>query len=1034
MVIIPNMFFSGSIIFFLATKFKNTTVSFVGAMIIIIGYIASLTLASDIENEQIGALVDVFGINVYAIESKYYTALEKNTLVPSFYSILGLNRLIWVVLGLIVTAVSYSTFSFAEGKSNVKKEKKVKKSTKEFQKPASITKFSQHTDWIQFKSFISIYSKTIRKSTTFKTLIIFSVLLLCMNLYQGYEYFGLQSYPVTYKIMDSISAASQLFIIIIIVFYSGELIWQDREVHLNEVIDSSPHTTFSSLIAKVFSIGYVLTILYTVLLLIGILFQLLNGYTNIKIDVYIIDFLITIFPSFITTSSLMLLIHVLVNNKYIGYAVCVLFLFVVDIILNALDVSSVMLSFGSSINVQYSDMNSFGPGLIANLWLNAYWLSFSILLLLIAGLLYNRGTELSLLKRIQNASKNLDVNYIGALSFFSVIWAIIAGVIYYNTQVLNTYETSDQIEENRAYYEKEFKQYENVPQPKLTDVVFNVNIFPKERNVYTVSNLTFQNKTSVAIDTLFYTLNDKWDTEFIIPNGKDVFYDERTGFKKIALSKSLQPNDILKMTIKSNYITKGFENSRGNTSIIENGTFINNGDILPNFGYVANAELNDKYKRKEYDLAPKERVPALNDNCGPECDINYLTNGTSDWVNIETNISTSSDQIAIAPGSLVKEWKKDNRNFFTYKVDHVSQAFVSFTSARFEVARKKWKGIDIEIYYDAQHSVNIDKMLSAVERSLDYYIKNFGPYYHKQARVIEFPRYATFAQAFPGTMPYSEAFGFIVNLEDEEGNNVIDAVIAHEMAHQWWAHQEVGANVQGGTMLTESFSEYAALMVMKQTSTPIKMKEFLKYDLNLYLRGRSGETKKELPLYKVENQQYIHYGKGSVILYALQDYIGEDSVNAALSSFLEEFRYKEPPYPTSNDFLRHLSTRVPDSLNYLIDDWFKEITLYDYRLKETSLTEVEDSTYKVQLTIEARKIKADSIGNETDAPLNEWVDIGFFSDNEEKELFHTERINIDQKSGVYEFTLDQLPVKAGVDPKRLLIERVYDDNIKKIDK
>ena len=113
------------------------------------------------------------------------------------------------------------------------------------------------------------------------------------------------------------------------------------------------------------------------------------------------------------------------------------------------------------------------------------------------------------------------------------------------------------------------------------------------------------------------------------------------------------------------------------------------------------------------------------------------------------------------------------------------------------------------------------------------------------------------------------------------------------MAHQWWAHQVVGAEMQGATMFSESFAEYSSLMTMKSISkTPMKMREFLKYNHNRYLRGRSGEYDKELPLYKVENQTHIHYGKGSVILYALQDYIGEEKVNTAMKNFLEQFKYR----------------------------------------------------------------------------------------------------------------------------------------------
>ena len=56
---------------------------------------------------------------------------------------------------------------------------------------------------------------------------------------------------------------------------------------------------------------------------------------------------------------------------------------------------------------------------------------------------------------------------------------------------------------------------------------------------------------------------------------------------------------------------------------------------------------------------------------------------------------------------------------------------------------------------------------------------------------------------------------------------------------------------------------------------------FLRYELDRYLLGRGTEQKKELPLSRVENQPYIHYRKGSLVMYALADYIGEDNVNRA---------------------------------------------------------------------------------------------------------------------------------------------------------
>ncbi|MBL4710816.1 MAG: hypothetical protein JKY48_20520 [Flavobacteriales bacterium] len=210
------------------------------------------------------------------------------------------------------------------------------------------------------------------------------------------------------------------------------------------------------------------------------------------------------------------------------------------------------------------------------------------------------------------------------------------------------------------------------------------------------------------------------------------------------------------------------------------------------------------------------------------------------------------------------------------------------------------------------------------------------------------------------------------------------------------------------------------------------MKNFLKYDYHRYLRGRSRETEKELPLYKVENQGYLHYGKGSVIMYALQDYIGEEKVNKAMSNFLAEFKYKAPPYPTSLDFLRHLEKEVPDSLNYLIEDWFKSITLYDFRLESATYVKNNEGKYEVTFDINSRKLKADTIGNETEVPLKDWVDIGLFKDSDEKELLAIERVLINKATQSFTLTVDTIPTKAAIDPKRILIERVYKDNFKTV--
>ncbi|MCE7992275.1 MAG: hypothetical protein HEP71_09855 [Roseivirga sp.] len=1031
--ILPNMFLAGAITYALANKWKSTVISFVGIIVVMVGYIISSTLLSDIDNETIAALTDPFGTTAYSVATKYFTPVEKNTISPSFTGILRQNRLLFSGVSLLVLLASYFSFSFrAKLGGKGKKDKSKVAPVLTLPKPVLHRVFDMRTSWLQFKSFFRIDFLSVVKSTTFKIKFFLMFLLIIASLLGGFEYFGLQSYPVTYKMVDIINGNTAIFSVIVLVFFSGELVWRDRENKINEVIDASPFSSLPSLIAKALSLFIVTTLIYAFGVFVGVIYQLLDGYSNIELDVYFGSFWYSSLALYAVTSTFLIFIQVIMNNKYLAYFVSILYLFLADLLLILLEVNSNLLSLGATPTMIYSDMNGFGPAAKAVVWFNAHWLLFGTLLLLVAGLYVKRGITSGARERRQVAFKNFTRTYARGFMTVCMIWLAVVSFIVYNVHVLNKVPSGDSQEEQAAEYEKKYKKYQHIAQPKLLAASYEIDIFPYDRDVKAKIGASLINQTNEAIDSVHFIINENWGHKIEIPGSELVYNDEEIGYQIFRLSDAMMPGDTLGIEVSAEYITEGFENEVSNSSVIANGTFLNNFGLMPTLGYSTNFELGDKDTRADYDLPEKDRVPKLLADCGPECEINYLSDGKSDWINVETVISTAGDQLAIAPGSLVEEWQKDGRNYYRYRVDHPSQNFYSFISARYEVATRKWNGIDMEVYYDRKHDVNIDKMLDAIEKSLKYYTENFGPYYHKQARIIEFPRYATFAQAFPGTMPYSEGFGFIINLENEDDNNVIDAVIAHEMGHQWWAHQEVSANMQGGTMLTESFSEYSSLMVMKQETDPLKMKDFLKYDMNRYLAGRSGETLKELPLYKVENQQYIHYGKGSVILYALQDYIGEDRVNNAMRNFLEEFRYSTP-YPTSLDFLKHLEPEVPDSLQYLLTDWFKEITLYDNRLKEARVKTLENGKFRVTLDIEAYKIKADTIGTEVQVQVNDWIDIGLYADADESELIFEKRVKFDGKDIQLSFDVDQQPVKAAIDPRRILIERIYSDNVKRVE-
>jgi ABC-2 type transport system permease protein len=204
-----------------------------------------------------------------------------------------------------------------------------------------------------------------------------------------------------------------------------------------------------------------------------------------------------------------------------------------------------------------------------------------------------------------------------------------------------------------------------------------------------------------------------------------------------------------------------------------------------------------------------------------------------------------------------------------------------------------------------------------------------------------------------------------------------------------------------------------------------------------YLRSRGRERLKERPLLTVESQQgYVHYRKASVVLYDLRENIGEDKFDAALRKLIAQHAYIAPPYPTSWALVNALSEQTPAEDQYLIKDLLEEITLFSNRTLDATAHKRADGKYDVTIDVETRKFKADPKGNETEVPLDDWIEIGAFAKPEKGRKYgrtlYRDRIHMTQAHSTYTFTLNELPDKAGVDPFNLLIDRVPDDNVKSV--
>jgi ABC-2 type transport system permease protein len=1046
LMVLPNLLLLTAIFFALGALGKKMLPVYAGSVILLIGYFVAQQLSGTVTPTAPWALADPFGGNAMDRLTRYWTPFERNTRLIPLAGIMLWNRILWVAIGAAFLLFTYFRFSFSYAVRAGKQRQQITAKEETFSvsseaSPMVHPEFSSAASLRQFLSLTRIqFSETVKN-------IFFIVLLLAGALFAIFTATGItnpfatRTYPVTYQMLELSNLGFFVFALAITTFYAGELVWRERDAGLNQIVDALPVQRWVLFASKLATLMLVEVLIVLVTLLSGLIVQISHGYYRFQLGLYFSDLFGVRLVQFWILCVLALLIHTLVDNKYLGHFVMVLY-FIAIIAVPNMGLQNYLYRFGQAPAYTYSDMNGYGPFAAPLFWYHLYWAIAAAALAVVTNLLWVRSAESSWRTRLKQAAKRLSQPARVGLAVCCVLFLGAGSYIFYNTHILNSYRTTWRIDEDRAQYEKKYRQYLAVSQPRITDVSTQIDLYPDRGIAEIRGTMTLENKTDAAIERIALTV---WPMDLApLPRAHigisklafaggqtEVLHDDELGFYLYQLPTPLPPHGRVVLDFALKYENKGFVNSRPNTDIAANGSFLNSA-YAPFIGYEAEIELTDDSTRHKHGLSQPKRMPSLEDAAARN------DNGVSadaDWINFEGTVSTSPDQIAILPGYLQKEWVENGRRYFHYKMDAPILAIASVNSARYAVRRDRWHDVNLEIYYQPGHEFDLDRMMDSMKATLEYCSTNFSPFQFHQERIIEFPRYGSFAESFPNTIPYSEAIGFItyVDSKDPEAVDIPFYVTAHEVAHQWWAHQVIAANVEGGTSIDETLAQYTALMVMKHRYGPRSMKKFLRYELENYLRGRAQERNEERPLYRVnENQGYIHYGKGAVVMYALQDYIGEDNVNKGLAEFVKAYAFKGPPYPASLDMIRYLKMYTPTEYQYLYDDLFENITLYDNRTRSASYVALADGTYQVHLDVEAKKVRADGKGEEHTIPIQDWIDIGVL--DAKGNYLYLQKQKIEKERTELTVIVPSLPAKAGIDPLNKLIDRNPEDNVVKVEK
>ena len=1036
LIVLPTLLFLVALFSTAATLTKSMMGSYLCCIALIVAYFGFSAFADKSElARHIYAWADPFGSGAIGEVTRYWTPADTNTKFPPFAGVILGNRLLYAALGIGLIVLTQSLLRFDTVGAKPSKAQKLMAKAETAPARTFVSKLANPTFGAGFAMTTLIKRTRFEASQVFSGPVYPIKLLLALALtalmtISANQLYGTAIYPVTRVMVSIVSAGFMTFAMVVAVFYSGQVVWRERERRIHEIIDSTAIPNWAFIIPKAIALMIVLLSTLMVSIVADVAVQTFKGYTDYEFGKYIVWYLLPFTLSFTLMGVLAIFVQALSPNKFTGWAIMVVIL-LFNMFAGLFGFDHVLYRFNSSPGMPMSDMNGLGQFWIGWVIVKLYWVAFSIGLLVIAHVLWRRGTVSHLSARLKLLPQRLKGPAGVILTTCAVAFVALGGFIFYNTNILNEYVTKGQGERNMVDFEKTFTPVVGLPVPSITAVTLKVDLYPHDLKVVSTGSYVLENKTAASIAKLYIASPKELGYKSLTLDGAKLKTNyDRFGVRLYVFDTPMQPGEKRTLSFTASAAQKGFGNDGLTTRVVDNGTFLTNFEIAPRLGIWSAMEMQDKRLRRKYKLPPLERMKKLEDPAGDQ--YNYIH---ADWTTSDITVSTVADQTPVAPGYRVSDVTKDGRRTSRFVSTAPILNFFSMQSAHYQEKHIQHAGVDLTVYYDAQHPRNVDRMLGALSTSLDYYQANFSAYQFKQMRILEFPAYATYAQSFAGTVPYSEGIGFIADVRDPDKIDYTTYVTAHELAHQWWAHQIVGGDKQGATSMSETLAQYSALMVMQKLYGKDQIRRFLKYELDTYLRGRQTDPDGELPLYRVENQQYIHYNKGSLVMYLLSDRMGEDKVNAALRRLLAAHAFKGAPYPRSSELVAALRAEASPADQALITDLFEKITVVELRARDPKVTKRADGKFDVRFTIEAHKYYADAKGKETETPLNDMFDIGAFAAKPGEGKFKAADVLSFGRQPVHTglqtvtLTLDKKPAFVGVDPYNKWIDRDSDDNV-----
>lgn len=832
--------------------------------------------------QRISAVADPFGLSGYFSNSRHFSVSNRNNLLVPLSGYFLLNRLIVVFIA--VCLVFYTANYFSPRKLRRRFPGNQKKQVAGYPKATPVpvlrptfSRFNPRSMVNDIMSFTKIDLIYLFKNVATTTALILLLFNLGMELYAEIEK-GIripQLYPSSGLMAQTINQNFYMPAAFIMLYFANDICWRSYTSRFH-LIENTAYYRFTRHLAHFTSISILATIFTFFFIAEGILFQCFYQYFIFDYKAYAGVFIFNTLPLILLGAGVVS-INAIVVNRYTALGITIIITLIWSTPLAAKLITMPALRFLSGFNGVYSDFSGYDRYLY---WFVIRWLlGCSVIVVIILGFRLLKKTDYKII-----------TGWAGA------IIAVFSLFVYSKLEQGYKRHTTEAQTERAINYEKAYRKYQHLPQPSVTEVRTQIDLYPANAAYVVAGTYTICNLQKTPVSGILIQFNEELNTAYAVLHisNQRIKLNQKT--TEVLLPRPMFPGDTAKLEFRLHYKWYPVNGHHPFNAMVANGSFMRISRYYPVIGYQSSTEITDSFVRKKHGMGPATTLPA------PEAPAINRTG----FIRLDMTISTTSDQTAIGTGSLVRRWKAGNRSFYRYQSGQLIPFRFAIASARYAVQKSAYKNIPVYVYYHPSHGENVAQLMKNARLTLDYCIKNFGQYPFPSltfAEVSSFTRGFN-ATAYPSVIFMAERLAFHANLKAGRQQDVINELAGHETAHLWWGNNQVAPDErEGAVMLTETLAMYTEMMLYKKLYGEKKMRERLKMHQQIYESEKGYSS--EMPLYKVnESSPHIAYSKGAIVMVQLCDLVGEDKLNAILRLFLQKYRY--PHRATTIDFLQIL--------------------------------------------------------------------------------------------------------------------------------